>query len=171
MKSTAANVKVEIQNLTLENGLLIDNVTLTGKNLEYDPISQRINVPEPGKLVAQLSAASVYRFLETNPPENVKDLDVMLGEGVIVVTAKVQSLISVGIEATGKLVAANGAMIEFLPTSVRVAGFGAPSRLVESVLSQINPLLDLSDLPIPITVTSIEVRPDGITIAADAGPF
>jgi hypothetical protein len=39
------------------------------------------------------------------------------------------------------------------------------------VLEQVNPLVDLSELPFPVTITGIRIDPAGIYIDASAGPI
>jgi len=167
---TLQHAQLRVEGLKLENGLVVDLVTVEAEECSFNAATKSYAAPKGGTLEAYVSAGSVRRFLEDNPPENVKDLDILLGEGRIVVTAKMQAIISVGVTATGHLVARDGTRIEFEPTEVKVAGFGAPGGLVDSALAGINPLLDLSGLPLPIVVTDIAIQPTSITFQATIGP-
>jgi hypothetical protein len=168
---TAANLTVEAEDLEIENGLTFDKVLLRGSGVSYDPVSRRLSVPSAGELEAFVSAQRIADFAAASPPEKVTELDVHLGEGEVRVTARVQALVSVRVEATGRLETVDGAKIEFRATQVKVAGIGAPGGLVDAVLAEVNPLLDLSGLAIPVRITGVIVTPEGIRLTAAVGPI
>jgi hypothetical protein len=171
VRVTARTLQLDISGLMLDTGLLIDTVRLTGGGMTYDAETTRLSLPVAASLTAQISSASVAKFVAANPQDEIKDLDVLLGEGRVIVRCKIQRVVSVNVQATGELVAVDGTKVEFRPTEVRAAGFGLPGGLVEGVLEQINPLVDLSDLPFPVNITGIRIDPAGITIEASAGPI
>lgn len=167
VKSTLRSANLRLEGLKLENGLCVDTILVVAANCTYDPQRKAFAAPEGAKVEAGITPASIASFVEANPPDGVTDLQVLLGVGSVVVTARVQAIIAIGVQATGSLISVAGTKVEFKPTDIRVAGgLGVPTGLVDGVLAKVNPLLDLGELPFPLLIDEITVQPEGVRVIA-----
>lgn len=170
MKLSAGHAELRLAGVALDNGLIVDEVLVETGDVSYEADRRTFVLPGQATVSARISAESILRFVRENPPEAVQDLQVALQDGLVRVSARMQGLLPLGVEAVGRLEIGEGTQIAFRPTSVRVAGMGAPDALVERVLQSVNPLLDASALPFPVQIQRVDVTPREVRVQAIGGP-
>ncbi|MEP0765988.1 MAG: DUF2993 domain-containing protein [Fimbriimonadia bacterium] len=171
MKLSAGQCEVRLTGVVLDNGLTLDEVVVETGDVSYEADRLTFVLPGRATISARMSAESIVSFVVENSPDAVQDLQVVLQDGTVKVSARMQGLLPLGVEAVGSLEVVQGTQIAFHPSSVRVAGMGAPDALVERVLESVNPLLDVSALPFPVQLQRVEVTPREVRVQASGGPI
>ena len=143
-------VEVVLTNAALPMGLVINAITLHAKDLHLEKEPFKVEVKEPGSLEALLLGPNIAAFLDKEAPGGLKGFGVELRDGKIFVTAslmimKASAVCTLRIEDEQKL------YIDL--ESVDVMGIGA-RNMVQSQLEKINPVIDVSDLPMPVRLVS-----------------
>ncbi len=162
---------VRATGVVLDNGPAVDEVVIHASGASYDADRRTFSLSGQATLAARISADSILQYVRENPPDAVQDLQVTLLDGSVRVSARMQGLLPLGVEAVGSLEIVQGTQIAFRPSSVRVAGMGAPGSLVERVLENVNPLLDLAALPFPVSLQRVEVSLGEVRVHALCGPI
>jgi hypothetical protein len=64
----------------------------------------------------------------------------------------------------------NGERIDLVPEAARVSILSVPRPLVEYATQQLNPAVDLSSLPLPVSVEAIHIDASGVTLSGSVAP-
>ena len=142
--------------LTLPMGLTLDEVRISGLGAEASKDPFRIALEEPAQLEAELRQEDVQSFLTRTAPGGLQGFNVRMSEGKIFIEARMTVLIPVPVSAVCTLRIDEGKRLFVDLESVNVLG-GAPKTLVQKQLDAINPVFDMSTLPVEGELTSVEV--------------
>jgi hypothetical protein len=150
MSAAFKRVKIHI-------GLVVDEIRITGKatHLVREPFS--IKLDEPAKIEADILQDDVLHFLATTAPGGLSNFRVRMDEGKIFVDATMQIMITVPVSAVCTLRIDEGKRLFIDLESVAVLG-GAPKSLVQKQLDAINPVFDLSTVPVDGVLESVEIE-------------
>ncbi|MCE9559496.1 MAG: hypothetical protein K8R88_11145, partial [Armatimonadetes bacterium] len=102
------SLTVQLQNVTLPFGLTVDQIDVSGKNLSINTSSGKIEGVEGDTAVAIVGEQNLLEFLQKELPEQLKELEVFIGDGFIKLNAKATIIFQVNVSAITKLVLANG---------------------------------------------------------------
>ncbi|MFO7945890.1 MAG: LmeA family phospholipid-binding protein [Armatimonadota bacterium] len=112
---------------------------------------------------AQISEKDINTLLKMkNMP--VKNPKIDFQQDKLVFTGKYEAVFGHNLMMEAKLEVVDHRKINLVPTKVTVNGIPLPTGPVRSLLSKINPLLDLNEVPLTPKVDSLKVLPDHIEI-------
>jgi hypothetical protein len=150
-------------------GLIIDEVRISGKSAHFvrEPFS--ITLDEPAQIEADLLQRDVQSFLTTTVSGGLRDFAVRMEDGKIFVDATMQILVSVSVSAVCALRIDEGKKLFIDLESVSALG-GSPKSMVQKQLDAINPVLDLSTLPVDGSLDSIEISNGKATLKGRLSP-
>jgi len=150
-------------------GLKVDDVRLAGKglHLERDPFV--INVPQPGRLEVFVSEASLATFLDAQAPAGLKNFRVQAKNGKLFVQAVKTVLVDLKANAVCSLVIEDQRKLLVVLESVDVAGAGI-KNLIQTQLDKINPIFDLSVLPINGAIETVSMDNGGVILLGSVSP-
>ena len=150
------SVKAVFRDIELDFGLLVGSfeVTVDRAAVTLDPFA--FDMALPGKAVAVVTERAIGQLLAAQAPPQVKDFEVSISGGKIYVTAKAQVIVTIPVKAVCFLEIVGG-------HSVYVMG-GAAKNLVESQIEKVNPVLTVSDLPVPVELQSVECESGRVTL-------
>ena len=156
-----------------EGSPVIDQLTLTLGGVQYDREAGRLTRVLAADATARVSAADLAEFVAQDP--NIRSAAIALSPPnrlTLQVSPAVDSFPipdGINLSVTGELMG-SGSQVRVNVTEVRAAGFNV-SRVAAQQLNQIlNPLLDLSDLPVAMTVKSVSVNDDSIVLTVTGDP-
>lgn len=144
---SAQRLALTLDGLRLPMGLVVDEVRLEAGEFAFDIEERALTLPSPGTLVARVGEASIVTLLESKAPSGLEGFEVKLDGGFIHATAVARVIIPIRGSARCALRIDEGArlMLDVEDLDVPAVGRG----LVESQLAGLNPIFDVSDLPIP----------------------
>jgi len=145
--------------LTHITGLEIDLTTLTSQTVKARRV-QKATVVAKSTSTAIQDALSRLSASLINPR-------IRLQEGSFRVTAIIRRDANLyPTEARGTLVVVQGQLVRMVLTDVTVSGSNVPVDLVGKELAKINPLVDLSQWPIPLYVQRLVLHHDVVELLA-----
>lgn len=137
-------------------GLVVRELRVQGDSTTIHPEPFRLETAHPATWEAFIERDAVQYLLERKAPDEIRNIRADFRDGRIVVTGSVKILIEIPIEAVCNLEIRDGKQVWVVLDSVSVAGVGGKS-LVERHITQINPLLDVADLPVRLNLDSITI--------------
>ncbi len=164
------HVAARLLSVELPMGLTLDEVMIEGEGLHVEKEPFLIQLKEPGSLEVRVSEASLAAFLSHKSPAGLSNFRVTLGDGLINVQATATMLISINVGAVCTLRIDGGTRL-FVELQ-RVDAIGGPGihNLVQKQLDAINPVVDVSDLPIGATLLKVEVANSWVHLSGTISP-
>lgn len=167
-KGAFKQIKVTADSITVQ-GVKMTQVLMQAQDVVLDipALTTRndVRVLRRGedKLYARISESDLNRALvfKKNTIENMK---VKLGQGNLTFTGKYRFGLATNLMLQGRLEIPDGYKINFIPTKASVGGLPLPAAPLRTVLSRINPLLDLKRIPMSPKVDRMIVQPGYMTI-------
>ena len=163
----ANDLALTAKNLRLPIGLVLDTVEINVQqtNITSDPL--QIQLEKAGTAEITVSASSVAAFLEHLKPGGLSGFSVKIEDGIVHIQAVMQVIISIPVAATCSLSIADETQ---LILELRDVSPSAGRQVLEAQLANINPLFDVSLLPIAITLTEVKAENGEIYLAGDLQP-
>lgn len=149
--------------VVLPFGLTLDRVTVHGQGIHLDSDPFEFSLKKPGKLEVVVSTASVSAFLNLNAPSAIKDFDVAIDEGRLLVKASAKIVVTIKVVAECSLEIVDKRQLFVRLKSVGKLG-SAVHKLVQKQLDEINPVLDVKDLPLSASLEAIKLEHGNITV-------
>ena len=164
MNSRLAGVRVTGRNVLFLNKYPIDELLVEMRNVRFDSETRSLESVESTSLHAAISEASLLQYVAKEHPE-LRQTRITISEGFIIARTRPEIIgISAEVEAVGKLRVTEGRKVDFVAEKLTMGGMSLPSAMRSMVESHFNPLLDLSDAPIPINLTRVEMVPGKVLI-------
>ncbi len=159
----------EFGGVKLPFGLELDRVAVSGHGVGIQREPFAIEVEEPGTLEATVTDLGLQAFLEKKAAGGLRDFFVQLSEGEVHVHATARMIVEIRAVAICTLDIVDGTQLFVRLKKVDVLGVGARG-LVQKHLDEINPVLDVADLPVSATLTAVEVGGGKIVIRGTVAP-
>ena len=163
----ANDLALTAKNLRLPIGLVLDTVEISVQqtNITSDPL--QIQLEKAGTAEITVSASSVAAFLEHLKPGGLSGFSVKIEDGIVHIQAVMQVIISIPVAATCSLSIADETQLVLELLDVSPA---AGRQILEAQLANINPLFDVSQLPISVALTEVKAENGAIYLAGDLRP-
>lgn len=164
-----AGFKAQAESLELSFGLRVATFSLhaSGGSVVQKPFS--VTVPDGAEIEAVVTQEDLLRFVQTKTPDNVRIEALHLNPKGIVVVAAVKMLLEIKGNALCQLQILDGKQLHVVLEEVDIMGVGAKG-LVQNQLDQLNPVFDAAELPLPVTLTSVELGTGILTLRGVAQP-
>lgn len=159
---SATSLRAELRRLCLPQGLVVDRIEVEGGEVavQTEPFGLRATT---SKVRATLAALDIADFLSREAPGGLKDFAVAIRGGKLYIEATARVLVEVRAKAVCTLRIDHGTAVYVDLESVDVMGLGAKG-MVQNQLDQINPVLNVADLPVAIVLESIEADHDSVVL-------
>lgn len=154
------------------DGPVIDRIRVELRGVRYDRATERVQRVEQAHATAQVTAADIAAYLESRAEVRTATVSLQPPNRAVV---RVQPILGgltlpgATVEVTGEVLGA-GSEIRFIVSDVRAAGVRLGDEAARRVTEIVNPLVDLSGIPIPLQVTAAEVVDGELRLEAAAGP-
>ena len=160
------SLEVVLEDVALPMGLIVNAITLSANSVHLEQKPFKVEVPQPGSLVAMILADNLARFLDKEAPGGLRDFKVDLKEGKIYIQASIMIMKAAAV-CTLRIVERTKLFVEL--ESVDVMGVGA-KNMVQSQLEKINPVIDAGDLPVPAELTHFEIGEGKLILYGSVSP-
>jgi len=165
----ARRIQAEIDDFILPMGLKVAAIKLTAANVAVYGKPFSFASDEPGTFQASVTEADLAAFLEKQAPVGLKKFKVRAADGKLYIDAVKSMIIDVPAKAVCTLRIEGGTKMYVDIESVEISGVGA-KNLVQSQLDQINPVLDVAELPIRATLQTIDTVDGAVVLKGVATP-
>ncbi|WP_346289571.1 DUF2993 domain-containing protein [Sphaerothrix gracilis] len=156
-----------------EGAPVIERLELELRNVKYNRGEERLESIESAQATARILPTDLAAFLETDG--NIRAAAIALqppNQATLNIQPEIGSLpIPAGIAVTlvGELVG-EGSLISFNVSEVSAAGINLGREAARRISQSVNPLADLSSLPITLLIQDIRVENEAITLDVIADP-
>lgn len=161
----ATQVELTAVGLVLPGDFRLDSARIVLPNASF-PLSP-LRAPEGTKIETSIvvTALDIENYLNKKQPSGMSEFRVRAEEGVLRVVGVMRVVLPIEVGMEGRLEFSDG-RLNFVPIRAEVAGGKAPDVLVAEQMKKINPLIDLTGLPIHTMVKSIEIGSGHIRLEA-----
>lgn len=106
---------------------------------------------------AKVSEQSLNTMIARKKDLPIKNARVDLGNGIMTCTGDYQAVVGHKLMMQAKFVVENSTKINLVPTKVTVNGIPLPAGPVKSLLAKLNPILDLTKMPLSPTLDTVTI--------------
>lgn len=172
MPSSRASVgawEVVLNDLVTPIGLTIAAVVIHGDGASFKTVPFAYEMDGEADLEAMIHESALEAFVKTKVPDNVQEIWLSLLPDKVHIRAVVRMIISVTANAICTLRIEDGKRVYVVLESVEVLGAGVKG-LVQKQLDAINPVLDVSDIPLEVRLTEIRIEEGRLVATGKAKP-
>lgn len=148
-------------------GPVVDRLDLELRDVRYDRERRRLERAESVRATAWVTAADLDRFLETLDGIRSATVTLQAPDSAVIRMRPELGIPLPGavVEVTGQI-RGQGPYLEFEISDANAVGIHLGDAVVRQISRIINPMVDLSSLPLSLEITSVRV--EGRTIRVDA---
>jgi len=158
-------IHLTAEDVRTPDGLVIARVEARTEPMRLGPNMRPVDGAPPTVFTAYFDPMDLTRFARRNAGGRVSDLQVELARGKVVVRGKPEVLgLKVDTEVAGRPVLRRHWQIHFHASRVSVLGVRITELAADYLEKQVNPLIDLSDLKLPVRFKDLQVRRRYLTL-------
>jgi hypothetical protein len=171
LRGRLKQVHVTGRDVQLDPDLLVDELTLDFDEIEVDTKAQTLRRVGSAAFGCRIGEARLDRYVRARR-RDVPSLSVTLKGGGLVVSAKpdVLGVIAVPVSVQGRLVPRGGGAIDFEPDRAKVSVLPIPQVVLDYLARKLNPVVELSQVAVPIQVTQADVRDGFLALTGSIKP-
>ncbi len=157
------SLKISLQEIELDFGLNISTFEITSNSgsAKLDPF--HLQLSEPGKFNAKVTATAVQNLLAAKSPKNIQGFKVKIVEGQVLIDATANIIVSIPVKAVCTLEIVDKKQLFVRLQGVDMMG-GKATNIIQSQIDKINPILDAKDLPLDVEITEVILENDLINL-------
>ncbi|MCC7435093.1 MAG: LmeA family phospholipid-binding protein [Methanoregulaceae archaeon] len=169
----SANVSVGTLSATLKRvrlpmGLLVQEVVIDAADATVSSEPLNVTLADWGTITATVAADDLAAFLNNEAPGGLRDFAVVIESGSVKVSATAKVIVELRATAVCTLVIREGKQL-FVQLD-EVEGLAMAKGMIQGQLEQINPVLDVGDLPFDIVLEKVVAQSQAITLHGRARP-
>ena len=158
---------IEGWEVQIDPKLTLQHLAVDMQEVRYNTSRELTSVRET-KLQATVSESAVNRYIK-----EARGGDTDLQVGFQPSSVQVQFLpqvigVNVPVSIKGKPVIVGGTKVDFIADKASVAMVPVPAYVVNKVLDRVNPILDLSLMKFPVTLTGISIQKGEVIVSGHA---
>ncbi|MEO0540757.1 MAG: LmeA family phospholipid-binding protein [Cyanobacteria bacterium P01_A01_bin.105] len=156
-----------------EGSPIIDRLTVELEGIQYDREAGQLTQVLAAGATARVAAADLAAFVAQD--DNIRTAAIALtppNQLTLNITPEVGRFPipdGIALTVTGELLG-SGSQVQINVTEVRAAGFNVSGVAAQQLNRSLNPLVDLSDLPVALTVASVTVDGESLRLAVVGDP-
>ncbi|NJL86620.1 MAG: LmeA family phospholipid-binding protein [Leptolyngbyaceae cyanobacterium SM1_1_3] len=156
-----------------EGAPILDQLEIELRDVKYDRGQERLERVESAQATVRILPADLAAFLKNY--RNIREATIALqppNQATLSIQPEIGSLYAptgITVAATGQLLG-EGSLINFEVADVSAAGISLGSEAARRVSEVINPLADLSTLPVTLLVQDIRVDSEAVIVDVNAEP-
>ena len=167
---TIGNLEATLRHVKLPLGLVLDSVVVQGDALKLNSEPVGVALPKPGDVVVTLSDSNLAAYLEQTNPGGLHSFLVGVRDGLVEVHATKSIIIDIRAKALARLVIVGGRQLHIQLESGEVMGGGGLTNVVRQQVESMNPLFDAAELPVDLTLDSVEATEGTVRIYGKLRP-
>ena len=160
-------MNLRLEGVDLPIGLRLDEVLLEVHDASFETDPWRIVVSEPGRAVVRISQESFAAYLEGQSPAGASGFKVDASDGVIKIAASAKMVMQINVLIACRVEVVGGKQINFL-----LEGVSPPiaQSMLQAQLEKLNPIIDVSGLPLELTIDEATVADGWIELRGGVLP-
>lgn len=158
-----------LDEVRLPVGLTVRSIRLNGAGLDISTDPVTLSLPSPARFEAEVDEAGVQAFLNQKAPGGLKNFVVKIVDGEIRVEAVLKVLIELKASAVCRLAIVGGQRLMVELQSAEMLSVGAKT-LIQSQIDNVNPIFDVAQLPLPVTLETVEAVDGAIKLTGTVSP-
>jgi hypothetical protein len=143
-------------------GLLIDEVVFEGESWRVDP-SELEKSTGSGSFRATVRAKSIEVFLENLKPADLYEISVTVAPDGVHIEGKKQVIVPIPVTAHAVLELTSPSELSIKLISAAAMGAGL-KNLVATQIEKMNPIVEASMFPVPVTFEGVEHTDEGVVV-------
>ena len=170
-RGRARHVHVDGVQVRLDEALTVDTLALDLGDVEVDTKAGRLRAIRSIAFSATLREANLNRYVRARRAE-IPDLQVELRPAGALVRARPEVLgAGVPIQVEGTITPrAGGRLLDFSPGAARVSVVPVPASVLQYLARELNPIVDLSTLRVPVRVARTRTEQGVLILEGDVDP-
>lgn len=161
------SLELRLKRVSLPIGLVLDEVLISGKGARVSTDPFAVHLDEPGRVVVKIHEGSIERFLERLQLGGASDFSVQATGGRLHIQTSVRVLVEIRVNVLCSLESEGGKRLDIVIEDGEPA---AAKRMLESQIDKINPILDLSELPLDMTIEEIVIDEGWVELRGTVQP-
>lgn len=151
-------IHLTAEDVRTPEGMVIARLEASTEPMRLGPNMRPVDGAPPTVFTAYFDPMDLTRFARRNAGGQVRDLQVELARGKVVVRGRPEVLgLKVDTEVAGRPVLRRHWQIHFHASRVSVLGVRITELAADFLEKQVNPLIDLSDLKLPVRFKDLQV--------------
>jgi hypothetical protein len=171
LRGRLKRVQVTGADVQLDPDLVVDDLTLDFEEVDVDTKAQVLRSVGNAAFACRIGAANLDHYVRARR-DDIPGLRVALKGSSIAVSMAADALgiLSVPITVEGRLVPRGGGALDFEPDRARLSIVPIPRMVLDILAHRLNPVIELTDVAIPIQVTRAEVRDGALALTGFIKP-
>ena len=155
---------IEGKDVQVDPNLLVSRLTVDMYEVHFNPTNRRLKSVESTSFEAVVTEKAVNRYIEkTRESESQLGVELQPGKILVRFVPNIGGL-DVLIAVAGTLSVAEGNKLNFEADKASVAHLPIPSLVANKVLDRVNPVLDMSAMKFPVTLSGISINKGSVSI-------
>lgn len=159
---------IEGKDVQVDPNLLLSRLIVDMDRVHFNPTNHKMKSVEDTSFEAVVTEKAVNHYIEQTR-DSESQLGVGLEPGKVLVTF-VPSIggLDILISVAGTLSVVEGDKVNFEADKAAVAHLPIPALVANKVLDRVNPVLDMSEMKFPVTLSSITINKGTVSIKGSA---
>lgn len=178
LRGRVESIHVDGDGVHIPNGPVLDRLTLDLDDIAVDPKTKRLESVGTARFMVRVGEAELNRYLSTRRPGDRSGLlRVTLGQGTATLAARPALLARYGlgglilpVTVEGRLIPRGDSGLDFVPNAARVLALPVPRPILGLVSRELNPVVDLSAVSLPLRIRTVEIVPGSLILSGDVPP-
>lgn len=159
-------LEATLREVRMPSGLILTETRLDFGPTKLETAPPSLALSRPGRFESRISAESLKAYLDEAQPGGARDFEVRMEEGCLRLAATARLLFDVRVEVTCALRIENRKRICVSAESASVMGLSS-GGLVQKQIEAANPLLDVSDWPVEVSLASVEIVRNAVVVRGE----
>ncbi|NLB97859.1 MAG: DUF2993 domain-containing protein [Armatimonadetes bacterium] len=165
MEGRLRTITIEGRQVRVAHTWPVDHILVVLDRVRVNLEKETLQSVGAARFQVTIYPATLVGYLE-NDEENLRDAQIHLEEGKLTVTGRYLLMgLWTSFRVSGTLELLDHSRIGFRTRGASAAGLPVPARIVRHLEQRLNPVLDVSDTLLPIELTRVEVRPEGVVVS------
>lgn len=159
---------IEGRDVQVDPNLLLSRLIVDMNRVEFDTGSREVKSVENTSFEAVVTEKAVNRYIEqTRESESEMSVDLQPGKVFVKFVPNLGG-VDVLISVAGTLSITEGSKVNFEADKASVAHLPFPSLVANKILDRVNPVLDMSIMRFPVTLSGITIKNGSVSIKGSA---
>lgn len=158
------DLSIQATRVATREGLVIQRFDVEMHNLQLNRDKKSVKSVERAAFDLDILQEDLSN-LARRKIHDIHDVQVLISPQAVTVVAPARALNqAVDFSLQGRLSVADGERIDFTPTGVGIGPLTVATGVLKLIMGRINPIADLSKLPIPVTIDALNQEPGVLNV-------
>lgn len=152
----------------LKENLVIDRMSIDMSKVRFNPRTRKVKKVESTTFEAEISPKSMNAYISKSDDDKNK-IKIRLEDSKVIVDASPGFMgISIPVSIKGSPSIIGNSKIDFVADEASISIIPLPAFIINKLLRNINPVLDMSQMKFPVSIQDITIKKDKVIIKGSA---